>query len=258
MKPYKEIFLNIENTLRKQSSFSEEKFNSRFGQFKHFENQEFSNYDYYNKLVEIVFYSGMNAATVSKKMPTIKKYFSNYREASSYDKTKIKEIMSDPGMIKNKPKIEACVKNANVFINIINEFGSIKDYIENYQPQKNFENLLLFKEAIDYRFAYLGQITSYHFMTEIGLPVLKPDRVITRIFERLGLIEDKSQYLKTVIQGRKMSQATGYPIKYVDICLVKYGQKGKDDFFGLKDGICLEKNPKCSFCNINDYCSYNK
>ena len=28
-------------------------------------------------------------------------------------------------------------------------------------------------------------------MTDIGLPVLKPDRVISRIFERIGLIESE-------------------------------------------------------------------
>ncbi|WP_094226858.1 hypothetical protein [Methanolobus psychrotolerans] len=61
-------------------------------------------------------------------------------------------------------------------------------------------------------------------MTEIGLPVLKPDRVITRIFKRIGLIESEDQLLKTVIHGRKFSQETGLPIRYIDIIFAIYGQ----------------------------------
>ena len=93
-------------------------------------------------------------------------------------------------------------------------------------------------------------------MTDIGLPVLKPDRVIARIFKRLGLIEDEKQILKTVLQGQKFSNATELPIRYIDICFVKYGQKGEDIELGLDDGICLERNPKCHECGIKEYCNF--
>ena len=38
-------------------------------------------------------------------------------------------------------------------------------------------------------------------MTDIGLPVLKPDRVITPIFKRVGLINNENMLLATVIHG---------------------------------------------------------
>lgn len=258
MKNYKDIFFKLENTLREVSNLSNEQFNSNFGKFKYYENRELSDNDYYNILVEVVFYSGMNAATVSNKMPIIKDYFSDYEEVIYYNDSKLKEILNDPKMIKNKQKINACIKNAKVLSNLINEYGSFETYIEQFQPQKSFENLLLFKEELDYKFSFLGGITSYHFMTDVGLPVLKPDRVIKRIFKRLGLIEDTEQNLKTVIQGRKMALETKFPIRYIDICFVKYGQKGKDEIFGLNNGICLEKEPKCSICGIKEYCTFNK
>lgn len=46
--------------------------------------------------------------------------------------------------------------------------------------------------ALQERFEYLGEITVYHVLTDIGLPVLKPDRVVTRMFARLGItaVED--------------------------------------------------------------------
>jgi len=114
---------------------------------------------------------------------------------------------------------------------------------------------MLLKEELEYRFAGLGPITTYHVLTDIGLRVIKPDRVICRIFKRLGLIESEEQLLKTVIQGRKFADATGLPIRYIDIVFVSYGQVQSQEF-GLSRGICLEKNPLCSACGATAHCRY--
>ena len=106
------------------------------------------------------------------------------------------------------------------------------------------------------RFQYLGERTVNHFLTDLGLNVLKPDRVICRIFSRLGLINDKNNIAQAIEVGRKIAIATGHPIRYIDIILVKYGQMGKDKNFGLIDGVCLEKNTRCHICQIKQHCRY--
>jgi DNA-3-methyladenine glycosylase I len=111
------------------------------------------------------------------------------------------------------------------------------------------------KEELEYRFLGLGRITTYHFLTDIGSPVIKPDRVICRIFQRLGLIDNEGQLLKTVIQGRKFAEATGQPIRYIDIIFVAYGQMQSKEF-GIEHGICLEKNPACSLCDAKRFCIF--
>lgn len=117
---------------------------------------------------------------------------------------------------------------------------------------------MLLKEGLEGHFSYLGGITVYHFLTDIGLKVLKPDRVICRIFKRLGLIENENQLLKTVIHGRKMAEQTQLDIGYIDIVLVAYGQE-QSEAFGIDKGICLSK-PRCEYCDkgIKDLCSYAK
>jgi DNA-3-methyladenine glycosylase I len=93
-------------------------------------------------------------------------------------------------------------------------------------------------------------------MTDIGLNVLKPDRVICRIFKRLGLIADENQLLSTVLQGRKFQQQTGHSIRYIDIVLVAYGQVEFLDL-GIKNGICLNK-PRCEACPLkSNICNYS-
>lgn len=256
MKPYNEIFGKAEACLKRQSMLSEEDFNSQFREYKAYNDQHFTDADYYKILTAIVFYSGFRAETVDNKMSVIEKHLPNFKIVASYGDEKISEIMSDATMIKNENKIRACIKNAKMFSEIINEHGSFQNYVDSFKTENSFENLMLFKEEIEYKFEYIGGVTAYHFMTDIGLPVLKPDRVITRIFKRIGLIESEKQLLKTIIQGRKFSHETGYPIRYIDIVFVTYGQLGKKEWLRLENGICLETNPYCNFCGIKEYCEY--
>jgi DNA-3-methyladenine glycosylase I len=158
-------------------------------------------------------------------------------------------------MIRNQAKIKACIKNAYVFQNLIQKYGSIQNYIEAFSPFSSFENMMILKDEIEHRFYRLGKVTVYHFLTDIGLPVLKPDRVICRIFERLGLIESRENIFEAVMQGRKFAEATGYPIRYIDIIFVAYGQVRSKEF-GIERGICLETNPSCHLCRAKDFCNY--
>lgn len=256
MKDYKAVFSKLEDSLRQHSGLSDAEFRSRFEKFKHFENRLLSDNDYYRIMVDVTFYSGFRAAVVSGKLDLIHQYFPDFETVAKYDEWKVSQILGDNNMIRNVRKVEACIANARTFKRIVSEYGSFGAYVKSFEPTQSFENLMLLKEELEHKFAYLGRITAYHFLTDIGMPVLKPDRVVCRIFYRLGLIESKKQLLEAVIQGRKLSQATSLPIRYVDIVLVTYGQVGANDYFGIKNGICLEKNPKCNICGVKEYCDY--
>lgn len=257
MKDYKAIFDGVESTLFAVGSrnLPPDQIQNSLDPFKKVGQNAFADNDYYQILVAIIFYAGFRAATVTSKMELIRQYFPDYETVSKYGPEKIAEIGNDSEMIKNKRKIQACVDNAHIFAEIINEYGSFQRFLASFQPTVSFENLMLLKEELEYRFAGLGSITSYHFLTDIGLPVLKPDRVISRIFKRLGLIEDEKQLLKMVIQGRKFAEVTGHPIRYIDIVFVLYGQMSAREV-GLEKGICLEANPNCSICGVQNYCDY--
>jgi DNA-3-methyladenine glycosylase I len=248
---YKKIFEQVEEKVRSLSKIPQ-----RFDYYRNFETRTLNDSDYFDILVIIIFYSGFRSETVTKKLPAIRKHFLSYEIVANYNQDNIEHIMGDVDMIKNESKIRACIYNAGVLKRLIAGYGSFSKYIESFNAKESLENLILLKEDVKRRFKYLGEITSYHLLTDIGLPVLKPDRVITRIFKRLGLIEDTNQLLETIMQGRKFSEATGYPIRYIDIIFVKYGQVGVDEEFGSSSGICLEKNPRCDICSIKDWCKY--
>lgn len=256
MQAYREIFNAAEKTLREQSKLSSEDFAKVFGEFKEYESRTLSDREYFDILVQIIFYAGMRADTVTKKLPTIRKHFPDPMVVASYGDRQVREMMNDRDMIKHKPKIMACVHNASVFMDIINRYGSFKKYVDSFVPKGPVENLNLLKEEIQRKFNGLGPINVYHFLTDIGLPVLKPDRVIMRVFSRIGLIKSDDPPSKAIDIGLKVAQETGHPIRYIDIIFVQLGQMGNEEF-GLK-GICLENNPRCSVCEVKPYCDYYK
>jgi len=257
MKDYKDIFDKIESTLLLIGSrnIPIDDLKLKLGAFKQFESKNYSDSDHYGTLVSVVFYSGFRASTVNEKLDLIRIYFPDYETVAAYDNDTINEILSDSEMIKNRRKIESCVENARVFKEIVNTHGSFQAYVDSFSPKMSFENLMLLKEELEWKFSGLGKITTYHVLTDIGMPVIKPDRVICRIFKRLGLIESDQQFLKTVIQGRKFAQATGLPPRYIDIVFAVYGQD-KSIQFGLEKGICLEERPACVICAAQNDCQF--
>lgn len=257
MKDYRTIFAGVEFTLIGVGSrnLPEEKIRARLDKFKEVEGRTFTDAEYYWTLVCVIFYSGFRAATVSGKLDVIQGHFPDYETVADYGEHEVGRILSDPKMIRNRRKVQACVDNARTFRRIVDEYGSFERYLDSFSPAESFEDLMLLKEELEYRFKGLGRVTTYHFLTDIGLPVLKPDRVICRIFHRLGLIESNKQLLKAVIQGRKFAQAMRHPVRYIDIVFVVYGQM-ESKGFGIDRGICLENDPACSICGVRNHCNY--
>lgn len=253
--PYEDIFKSIESRLIEVGSRNMERIEilRKLDSFK-FENRELTDNEYFEILVLVVFYSGFRAATVTSKKQVIKKHFPNWEAVSNYNNSEIEKIIEDPEMISHKKKIYACVGNAKKFALLIKKHGSINGYIKSYSPQDSPENLIALKNSLQNSFSYLGKITAYHFMTDIGLPVIKPDRVICRILERLGLLKSQNKLQEAVIQGKKFADACNLPIRYIDIIFVYYGQV-KSTEIGIEKGICLEK-PQCRECSIKNHCNF--
>jgi DNA-3-methyladenine glycosylase I len=257
MKDYEEIFSGVESTLLKVGSrnLPSDQIRSELEDYKHREGKHFADDEYYDKLVRVVFYSGFRAETVSKRLPVIHAHFPNYKLVAKFGDREVQAILIDEQMIKNRNKVRACVENAKTVERIVGEHGSFQKYIDSFEAAKADGNLMRLKEELQHRFKGLAEITTYHFLTSIGMPVLKPDRVIKRIFTRLGLVGENAGEFAFTQEGRKFATATGHPIRYVDIVFVCYGQM-KSPELGLEHGICLEKNPHCSMCGVTRHCDY--
>lgn len=88
------------------------------------------------------FQAGLSWITVLRKRDNFRKAFDNfdYRKVAKYDEDKIQLLLQDPGIIRNQLKIRAAVNNANMFMNVQEEFGSFDKYIWDFVGGKPIVN----------------------------------------------------------------------------------------------------------------------
>ena len=91
-------------------------------------------------LVLEAFQAGLSWLTVLRKRQAFEKDFSGFDPAkvAKYDEKKIDELLDDPGIIRNRMKINAAVNNAKRFLEIQKEFGSFDTYIWSFVGGKPF------------------------------------------------------------------------------------------------------------------------
>ena len=77
------------------------------------------------------FQAGLSWECILNKRENFRKAFDNfdYTKIANYDENKIENLRNNPGIIRNRLKILASVKNARIFMDIQKEFGSFCKYI---------------------------------------------------------------------------------------------------------------------------------
>src|SRR3989449_10214826 len=75
--------------------------------------------------------AGLSWITILKKRENYRRVFDNFdaRKIARYDSRKIKKLLADPGIVRNRLKIEATVRNAQAFLAVQKEFGSFDRYL---------------------------------------------------------------------------------------------------------------------------------
>lgn len=100
-----------------------------------------------NKLFELLllegFQAGLSWECVLNKRAAFRRAFDDFNaeKIANYDENKIKQLLTNKNIIRNKLKIEASIQNAKVFKQIQNEFGSFSAYIWHFTNNK-----ILFEE----------------------------------------------------------------------------------------------------------------
>lgn len=88
-----------------------------------------------HKLFEMLllesFQAGLSWLTILKKREAFREAFDAFDVAkvAGYTEEKQKELMQNPGIIRNRLKIRAVVKNAVIFQQIQREYGSFSAYL---------------------------------------------------------------------------------------------------------------------------------
>lgn len=100
------------------------------------------------KLFEFILLEGAQAGlswlTILKRRPGYRKAFANFdvEKVAGFTPEKIEALLLDPGIIRNRLKVNAAVTNARAFIKIKEEFGSFDAYAWRFVDGKQKVNKL--------------------------------------------------------------------------------------------------------------------
>jgi DNA-3-methyladenine glycosylase I len=130
--------------------------------------------------------AGLSWLTILKKRANYRQAFHDFdaTRIARYDQTEINRLMQDAGIVRNRLKIEAAVKNARGFLQIREEFSSFADYLWRYVDGKQIINEWKNPSALpahtrlsnqlskDFKkrgFNFVGPTICYAFMQSIGM-----------------------------------------------------------------------------------------
>lgn len=92
----------------------------------------------YELLILESFQAGLSWECILNKRENFRRAFDHFdiEKVISYDEKKIQELLNDPGIVRNRLKVKAAIKNSIIFKTIQKEYGSFSNYIWSFTDGK--------------------------------------------------------------------------------------------------------------------------
>ena len=130
--------------------------------------------------------AGLSWITILKKREAYRAAFDGFAPESvaAYDEAKIQELMANPGIVRNRPKIQSAVVNARAFLKVQAEFGSFDAYMWRFvegrtlqnawrdyreAPPQTPESKAMSKDLLARGFKFVGPTICYAHMQAVGM-----------------------------------------------------------------------------------------
>jgi DNA-3-methyladenine glycosylase I len=86
--------------------------------------------------------AGLSWETILKKRENYRQAFDRFdaRKIARYDKQKVRKLLANPGIVRNRLKIAAAISNARAFLAAQKEFGTFDRYIWQFVGGRPHEN----------------------------------------------------------------------------------------------------------------------
>jgi DNA-3-methyladenine glycosylase I len=130
--------------------------------------------------------AGLSWETILNKRENYRRAFDDFdaKKIARYDKRKVRELLKDAGIVRNRLKIASTISNADAFLTVQKEFGSFDRYIWRFvggEPRKNnwsgsqklpartVESDAMSKDLKARGFRFVGSTICYAFMQATGM-----------------------------------------------------------------------------------------
>ena len=130
--------------------------------------------------------AGLSWITILRKRPAYRAAFDRFdpRKVAKYDARRKRALLRNPGIVRNRLKVDSAVTNARAFLDVQAEFGSFDAYVWQFvggrplvnrpasirevQPRTE-ESDALSKDLRKRGFRFVGSTICYAFMQAVGL-----------------------------------------------------------------------------------------
>ncbi len=130
--------------------------------------------------------AGLSWITILRKRDSYYAAFDNFdpQKIARYDDAKLAELLQNPGIVRNRLKVQSAVKNARGYLQIMEETGSFSDFLWQFVngrpivnrwqslsqlPAQTAESEALSKALKAYGFTFVGPTIVYAFMQAVGM-----------------------------------------------------------------------------------------
>ena len=143
-------------------------------------------------LFEMLILEGMQAGlswiTVLRKREAYREAFDSFDidKIMGYDEAKVEELMQNPGIIRNRLKINSVIKNAKAFRELQNEYGSFCEYLWAYVENKPLRIIRTGERDVPVRTALSDKISAD--LTKRGFKFVG-STIICAYMHAVGLID---------------------------------------------------------------------
>ncbi len=130
--------------------------------------------------------AGLSWITILKKRENYRQAFDQFdaRKVARYDAHRLEKLLANPGIVRNRLKVQAAVQNARAFLAVQEEFGAFDPYVWRFvggRPLRNHRQSLqvipprtpesdaMSKDLIKRGFKFVGSTICYAFMQAVGM-----------------------------------------------------------------------------------------
>ncbi|MGB8472508.1 MAG: DNA-3-methyladenine glycosylase I [Candidatus Acidiferrum sp.] len=130
--------------------------------------------------------AGLSWITILKKRENYRKAFANFsaEKIARYGGRDVKRLLADPGIVRNRLKIAATIRNAHAFLEVREEFGSFDRYLWDFVggkpkqnrwrtltqvPARTVESDAMSRDLLRRGFKFVGSTICYAFMQATGM-----------------------------------------------------------------------------------------
>ena len=130
--------------------------------------------------------AGLSWETILRKREAYRRAFDDFDPArvARYDRRKIAKLLADPGIVRNRLKIDSAVQNAQAFLQVQQEFGTFDCYVWRFVdgspirnrwkqmsqvPAKTAQSDAMSKDLRQRGFNFVGSTICYAFMQAVGM-----------------------------------------------------------------------------------------